>query len=415
MLAAVVGGNLQGVEATYLAQKAGWEVLLIDKTADVPASGLCDSFIQLDVTRRNRLGRAIKEVDLVIPALENNQAIETLVRGTSDADIPIAFNHGAYQISSSKIRSDRLFARIGVSAPKPWPQCSFPVVAKPSNASGSKGVKIFSTKEEMQNFYSPNFPPEAWVLQEFIQGPSYSLEVLGVAGNYIPLQVTDLDMDAAYDCKRVTAPTGLSPEFISTFKKKAVHIARALNLKGLMDLEVILNEGELKVLEIDARLPSQTPTVVFWSTGLNIVQMLGELFMSPDWPIPEIAECRGVVYEHIRVSPGLIETAGEHIMSGAGPLHVRPDFFGTDEAITNYTPGRNRWVATLIFSALDLKEAWAKRNSVIKTIRKQFGLNRVCDLNPDKPEIWNTREASRIDNCEILNKSEIVISKYLEQ
>jgi hypothetical protein len=72
-------------------------------------------------------------------------------------------------------------------------------------------------------------------------------------------------------------------------------------------------------------------------------------------------------------------------------------------------------VATLIFSALDLKEAWAKRNSVIKTIRKQFGLNRVCDLNPDKPEIWNTREASRIDNCEILNKSEIVISKYLEQ
>jgi pyrrolysine biosynthesis protein PylC len=31
VLAAVVGGNLQGTEAVYLSKKAGWEVLLIDK------------------------------------------------------------------------------------------------------------------------------------------------------------------------------------------------------------------------------------------------------------------------------------------------------------------------------------------------------------------------------------------------
>jgi len=27
MLVAIIGGNLQGVEGTYLAKKAGWEVL----------------------------------------------------------------------------------------------------------------------------------------------------------------------------------------------------------------------------------------------------------------------------------------------------------------------------------------------------------------------------------------------------
>jgi heterodisulfide reductase subunit A-like polyferredoxin len=37
MLVAVVGGNLQGVEATYLARKAGWEVILIDKNSNAPA------------------------------------------------------------------------------------------------------------------------------------------------------------------------------------------------------------------------------------------------------------------------------------------------------------------------------------------------------------------------------------------
>jgi pyrrolysine biosynthesis protein PylC len=70
-------------------------------------------------------------------------------------------------------------------------------------------------------------------------------------------------------------------------------------------------------------------------------------------------------------------------MAGAGPLHVYPDFFGADEAITNYTPGRNYWVATLILTAPNLSKAYAKRDTVIETIRKRFGLGRVCDLTPN--------------------------------
>ncbi len=380
MVVAVVGGKLQGLEAIYLAQKAGWEVVLIDKTADVPASGLCNSFIHLDVTGRKALSHAIKGVDLVIPALENDQALEALVRGAGDTDIPIAFDHSAYRVSSSKITSNRLFARLGVPAPKPWPQCGFPVVIKPDTSSGSEGVRIVNTMETMNDFATPGFPVESYVLQEFVQGPSYSLEVLGAAGNYIPFQVTDLNMDTVYDCKRVTTPTGLSPELTETFENISVDIARALNLKGIMDVEVILTDGGLKVLEIDARLPSQTPTVVFWSSGLNIVQMLGELFRPSGQLRPEITNCRGVVYEHISVSPDGIETAGEHIMVGAGPLHAYPDFFGADEALSNYAAGRNRWVATLIISASDLREAYAKRNAVIETIRKRFKLDRIRDL-----------------------------------
>lgn len=49
MQIAIIGGKLQGVELTYLAHKAGWKVILIDRKPGVPASGLCDHFIQLDV------------------------------------------------------------------------------------------------------------------------------------------------------------------------------------------------------------------------------------------------------------------------------------------------------------------------------------------------------------------------------
>ena len=39
-------------------------------------------------------------------------------------------------------------------------------------------------------------------------GPSLSLEVLAWGGRAVPLQVTGLEFDAAYDCKRVVAPVG---------------------------------------------------------------------------------------------------------------------------------------------------------------------------------------------------------------
>ena len=69
---------------------------------------------------------------------------------------------------------------------------------------------------------------------------------------------------------------------------------------------------------------------------------------------------RGVIYEHIHVSPGRLEVSGEHIMSEAGPLHFHQDFFGADEAISNYEPGRPDWVATLILVDETREKAWAK-------------------------------------------------------
>lgn len=46
MRIAVIGGKLQGVEVVYLALKAGFKTLVIDKDPHVPASKICDQFLQ---------------------------------------------------------------------------------------------------------------------------------------------------------------------------------------------------------------------------------------------------------------------------------------------------------------------------------------------------------------------------------
>jgi pyrrolysine biosynthesis protein PylC len=315
------------------------------------------------------------------------------------------FDAESYRVSSSKLESDRLFSRIGVPVPRSWPECGFPVVAKPSGGSGSAGVRLFRNQRQLEKFFPGSLPPGGWVLQEYMEGPSYSLEVVGVPGSYEALQVTDLEMDAGYDCKRVSAPTELSAERVAQFKEISPRIAEAVQLRGLMDVEVILHKDQLKVLEIDARLPSQTPTVVYQSTGCNILKQL---------PLPKVFASRhaagpilhgqkvsnasdlisslyrepqhgarrrqkGVIYEHIKVTPGLLEICGEHIMAEAGVLRLREDFYGADEAITNYVSGGDEWVATLIITGSDRAEAWEKRERVIGEIRKRFKLDTYKD------------------------------------
>jgi pyrrolysine biosynthesis protein PylC len=372
----VVGGNLQGIEVCYLARKAGWEVVLIDRCDGRPASGLCDRHLQIDVTAEDSLGRSLEGVDLVIPALEDSEALSSLVNHTREAGVPFTYDPNAYAVSSCKESSNRLFSRIGIEIPQPWPDCGFPVVAKPGNSSGSRDVCILRNEDEYKRIETEVGGFDGWILQEFIQGKQFSIEVIGAPGEHRAVQITDLEVDEFHDCKRVLAPTSMSPELGAAFEDLSIEIAEALKLKGIMDVEAIVRDEVLKVLEVDARIPSQTPTAVYWSSGLNLVEELAGLFLShPQRSFYSLSSPRAVIYEHIRVSPDLLEVAGEHIMSRTDSLHLVEGFFGANEAITNYSPGRNEWVATLIFSGTDGDEAWRRREEAIRDIRGKFRLS----------------------------------------
>jgi pyrrolysine biosynthesis protein PylC len=373
MLIAVVGGKLQGVEACYLARKAGWKVRLVDHRPQVPARGLCDEFQRADVRNRQDCLRALAGVDLVLPALENRTVLDALADRCQQSGILLAFDPAAYRISSSKIISDRLFADLGLSAPRPWPACGFPIIAKPSCGSGSRGVRVVRDEKELAALFAVENQMNGWVLQEFLEGPSYSIEVIGTPGNYQAVQVIDLFVDRGYDCMRVEAPSMLPRGQVEEFRQLALRLADALQLKGLMDVEVILDQGKLKVLEIDARLPSQTPTAVWWSSGVNMLTALGDVFLGRFAPVASLSGTRGVVYEHVHASPGGLETGGERLMAAARPLRRIDGFFGADEALSDYEPGRRDWRATLISTGKTGAEARARSDRVLAEIQRSLG------------------------------------------
>jgi pyrrolysine biosynthesis protein PylC len=385
MRIAIVGGKLQGVEACYLARKAGWTICLIDRRPDVPARWLCDEFMLADVCDRCGGSGALAGVDLILPALEDPAGLDALVGWAERSGIALAFDPAAYRISSSKLMSDRLFADLGLPAPRPWPNCPFPIIAKPSFGSGSRGVRILRNESELTALFPQPQLMEGWVVQEFLEGPSFSIEVLGTPGNYQAVQATDLFFDRGYDCRRVEAPSVLATGQVEEFRRLALQLAEALQLKGLMDVEVILNQGKLKVLEIDARLPSQTPTVVLASCGFNLLKALGDVCLNRFAPTASRAETRAVVYEHVQAVPGRLELGGEHLMA-AGSLRLIADFFGADEALSDYAPGCTDWRATLISTGRSREEARAKSGRALEAIRRSLGIRPGASTLPEDRE-----------------------------
>ncbi len=398
----VVGGKLQGTEAVYLAAKAGWETVLVDRREAPPAAGLADRHVVADVTADDVLAKTlVTACDAVLPACEDLQTLEWLAGRVPAWGVPLLFDLDAYRVSESKLASQRLFAELDVPRPLPWPSCGFPAVVKPDSASGSEGVSVVADEAELEaaraRLAAAGHRP---VVEEYVAGPSLSLEVLAWGGHAVPLQVTGLEFDAVYDCKRVVAPVGeagaggpaaagpdgscawdsaVAPGTLAAFDAAAVRLAAGLGLNGLMDIEVMVRGAEPKVLEIDARLPSQTPTAVYWSSGLNIVELLHETVCRSEPPRVDRAPRRACVYEHVHARDGLLEVAGEHVMGSAAPLRLVEGFFGVDEALTDYRPGARAWAATLIATGADVREARGRADEAAGELARCEGL----DLAPE--------------------------------
>ncbi len=94
----------------------------------------------------------------------------------------------------------------------------------------------------------------------------------------------------------------------------------------------------------------------------------------------------------------MLEVLGEHVMGGAGPLRLVPGFFGADEALTDYAPGRDEWAATLIVTAPECAEARERAAGVVAELARHegsAGRARRRDGEPTKEATDDTTDRDR--------------------
>ncbi|MDR1690769.1 MAG: 3-methylornithine--L-lysine ligase PylC [Candidatus Methanoplasma sp.] len=379
----IVGGALQGMEAVFLSNKAGFETLVIDRKDSAPALSISDTHEVLDVVKDSEKAKAmLSDCDVVMPALEEMDALIALDEMMQGLEIPFLFDLASYNISSSKERSNSIMSELGVPIPKPWPECGFPAIVKPSSQSGSIGVSAVNSKEEMDAALKVvedlNDTP---VVQEFVSGKSVSIEVIGNGTSATSFKTTEVILDSNYDCKMVLCePNVLPKEDNDIFAEIGKKVAEGIGLKALMDVEAIYTKKGLRVLEIDARIPSQTPAAVWAATNINILEELA--FSSVGKSTGRVGRNDCSSYEHYIIEDGNLRTCGEKVFGKIKEPRMEQRFFGADEAITDYAPGKDVWRATVMNRGKDPADVLERRKSFIRNVMDECGLDEYIDRSP---------------------------------
>ena len=384
MRLAVVGGALQGMEAVYLASKAGIETTVLDRKGTAPALSICDDPVVLDPTKDPEGARRIfEDCDAVIPACEELDLLHCLDGMLKGMDVPLLFDMHSYEISCSKNRSNEIMASVGVPLPGKWPECGFPVIVKPSSQSGSIGVSVAFNQDDvdrgLETVRGLNDEP---VIQEFVHGKSVSIEVIGNGRTARSYVTTEVVLDTNYDCKMVRCnPDIMSKEDDDLFAKIGKDVAENMGLSALMDVEAILTPKGLRVLEIDARIPSQTPAAIQAATGVNLLEEL--MFTALGKETGRVRAEGSSVYRHVVMKDGVLRACGEKEFGHVREPRMVSGLFGADDVITDYEPGKSEWRATLITHRPTEEEVDRRCASSIERILDECSVETFIDGSPE--------------------------------
>ena len=158
----------------------------------------------------------------------------------------------------------------------------YPVIVKPRDNSGSRGVKLCRTQEELQSCIDEALEYshlDSVLVEEFIEGQEYSIESLHYNGNSEVIQFTEKKTtEFPYNVELGhKQPANLTEYQRNAIRDVIVKIGDALHFENCPShTELKINERGIFVIETSPRLGGDyiTSTLVPLSTGINIEDQL---------------------------------------------------------------------------------------------------------------------------------------------
>lgn len=158
----------------------------------------------------------------------------------------------------------------------------FPVIVKPRDNSGSRGVKLCRNKEELKASIEEaleNSKLDTVLVEEFIEGPEYSIEGLHYDGKSEVIQFTEKKTtEFPYNVELGhIQPANISDENKQKIREIVAKIGKALRFKNCPShTELKINERGIFVIETSPRLGGDyiTSTLTPLSTGINMEDQL---------------------------------------------------------------------------------------------------------------------------------------------
>ncbi|MBU0490154.1 MAG: ATP-grasp domain-containing protein [Bacteroidetes bacterium] len=190
----------------------------------------------------------------------------------------------------------------------------YPLIVKPTDRSGSRGVSKVNTMTELEHSIeralTESFNKQI-IIEEFIQGHEYSIEMISWKSDHTFLQITDKETSGApyFVEKEQHQPSGLPDEIkvklISIIKKSLSVLGVEF---GASHSEVIITDaGDIYITEIGARMGGDYigSDLVQLSTGFDFVKAVIEVSLGIQPEIKLTEENYSGVY-YVFPNPGVV-------------------------------------------------------------------------------------------------------------
>lgn len=295
--AIVLGGTVAHRHLTKVLKARGYRVILIDYLTNPPAAELADEHITASSLDRGTVLKIARDnsAELVLsPAVD--QAHVTALYCCEKLGIPTYIAHSTVKPLANKQYQKKVLAISGVPTaaaeffqnPKVVQDVlqqkislNFPLVVKPVDSNGSKGVSIAWNNEELSKSLRlafSNSRKKAVMFEQLNKGPEFNFyffiidfkPILVFSKIKVPISGTDSSLFSPLSIARPT----LSPDEKSQILKSAQRIATNAKIpNGPLMIQANLVDGEFRIIEFTPRLGGGLSTLeIYRVMGIDLLE-----------------------------------------------------------------------------------------------------------------------------------------------
>ena len=262
--------------------------------------------------------------------------------GTSPESIDIAEDRERFQKLLNKLglrQPPNRTARTEAEALSHAAEIGYPLVVRPSYVLGGRAMEIVHEQQDLERY-----------MREAVKVSNDSPVLLDRFLN----DATEVDVDCLADGEQVfiggvmehieqagvhsgdsacsLPPYTLSPEVIAEIKRQTSMMARALNVKGLMNVQFAIQKGDVYVLEVNPRA-SRTVPYVSKATGLQLAKIAARAMAGitlatqgvTEEVVPEYFSVKEAVFPFVKF-PGVDTILGPEMKSTGEVMGVGKSF-----------------------------------------------------------------------------------------
>lgn len=332
----ILGGNALSCDIVTTAQAMGLYTIVTDwnSVEDSPAKQIADEAWNISLMDYDELERKIKDnhIDGIftnytdsylipyvtlcnrcsLPCLATEEQIKTI--SSKDLSKKLCIDHDIEVSQAQEVSSvEELETLI--------PHIKFPVITKPVDQSGQRGIFVCNTPDELRHFYGESLKfthTEKILIEEYLQG-EYVVMFYTIQNGVVSLaSMADKPVAPVLDKNQVRLPMAyiLPSRYTdlceSTVLPKVQNFVTTLGIKqGVIGIEAIVCDNHIKVFEMQFRLGGMRHhEFVLQENGMNLMEMLLRFTVSGKFEGWNAKETDNAHFKHTYVMHNILIKTG---------------------------------------------------------------------------------------------------------